>query len=493
VSEITQLAFDLGAESGRAVLGRYDGRKLEVEEPVRFPNRPVRLPDGLYWDVLGLYGEILAALHSLRDIRPRSIGVDSWGVDFGLLDATGALLGNPLHHRDGRSAAAMEKAFDRVPAERIYEQTGIQFMPINTVFQLLALEGAPALANAQQLLLIPDLLGYWLTGEACAEATNASTTQLLDVRLGDWAGSLIEELQLPRRLFPPVVEAGAVLGPLRGSVVEESGVASIPAAVVVASHDTASAVVSVSAGPDAAFISSGTWSLVGVELEAPVLGPAARDANLTNERGFGGTILLLKNVMGLWLVQECRRAWPDGMAPGYDALADMAAAAPPGGPLFEPDDPKLLSPGDMPSRIRALCERGGRAGPDGMGPLLRAIFESLACKYRLVLDQIEAASGRRVDVVHVIGGGARNALLCSLTASVTGRTVLAGPPEAAAIGNLLVQLHAFDEVASLREMRELARRSTRLVEYEPDRRLGAELYDRFLATIASTQPQEAGR
>lgn len=486
MSDVVQLAFDLGAESGRAVLGRYDGQTLEIEELARFPNRPVRLPDGLYWNALGLYGDIVAVLGAHRDRRLRSIGIDSWGVDFGLLDATGTLVANPLHHRDGRGAAAMEKAFERVSAERIYERTGIQFLPINTVFQLLALEGTPALANAQRLLLIPDLLGYWLTGEACAEATNASTTQLLDVFSGDWARTLIEELGIPRRLFPPVVEAGSVLGPLRRAIVEETGLASIPSTVAVASHDTASAVVAVPARVGAAYISSGTWSLVGIELEQPVVDTAAREANLTNERGFGGTIRLLKNVMGLWLVQECRRAWRDGEPPSYERIVEMAAAAPLGGPLFDPDDPQLLVPGDMPTRIRAACKRAGGALPEGPGPLFRAIFESLACKYRFVLDQIEATSGRRVDVVHVIGGGAQNLLLCSLTASVTGRAVLAGPIEAAALGNLLVQLHAFGELASLTEMRQLVRQSTQLVEHEPDHALGADLYERFQATVAPT-------
>jgi rhamnulokinase len=492
MTTVSQLAFDLGAESGRAILGRYDGSTLTLEERARFANRPVRLPDGLYWDVLAVYREMTEALQVLRRERLRSVGIDSWGVDFGLLDSDGTLVANPLHHRDGRGAGAMERAFERVSSDRIYERTGIQFMPINTLYQLLALEGTATLANAQRLLLIPDLLGYWLSGEAVAEATNASTTQLLDVHTGDWAWSLIEELLLPGRLFPPVVEAGSVLGPLRRGVIEAAGLSSSCSAVAVASHDTASAVVTIPAHAGAAYISSGTWSLVGIELDAPVLGRTARTANLTNERGFGGTIRLLKNVMGLWLVQEFRRAWPGDDPPGYDELVQMAAVAPAGGPLFDPDDRSLLEPGDMPARIRALCSGAGSAS-DGMGVLMRAIFESLACKYRLVLDQLEAASGRRVDVVHMIGGGAQNTLLCSLTASVTGRAVIAGPVEAAAIGNLLVQLHAFGEVGSLAEMREIVRRSTPVVEYEPDHALGADLYDRFRATVSSSQLQEAAR
>jgi rhamnulokinase len=463
------VAFDLGAESGRALLGRFDGGTLLVEEGRRFPNRAVRLPDGLYWDVLGLYAEICAALAGAHSVR--SVGIDSWGVDFGLLDAHGALIGNPLHHRDGRGAAVVAEAFARVPREEIYDATGIQFMPINTLFQLLALEGSPALERAETLLLIPDLLGYWLTGERRAEATNASTTQLLDVTSGDWAHGLIRRLGIPDRLFPPVVEAGTIAGALG------DGTTSL---VVVASHDTASAVVAVPArSSSAAYISSGTWSLVGVELDAPVITSRALAANLTNERGFGGTIRLLKNVMGLWLVQECRRAWGE---PGYAELVRLAETAPAAGPLFDPDLPELLAPGDMPARIAARLTAPG-AGPGAVKErpvLLRAIFESLACKYRFVLEEIEEVTGTAIDTVHVIGGGANNELLCRLTANVTGRVVLAGPVEAAALGNLLVQLYAFGEVGSLAEMRELVRRSTDVRTYEPD---GDErwtaLYERF--------------
>lgn len=482
-------AVDLGAESGRVVLGRYDGRTLALEERARFPNRGVRLPDGLYWDALGLYAQVLDAL---RGLRLRSVGVDSWGVDFGLLDGTGTLVANPLHHRDGRGAAAMGRAFERVPPERIYDVTGIQFMPINTVYQLLALEGTPALARAERMLLVPDLLGHWLTGEVVAEATNASTTQLLAVRTGDWARPLIEELELPGALFPPVVEAGSVLGPVRAAVAEETGVGGA-SVVAVASHDTAAAVVAVpTVDPgSAAYISSGTWSLVGVELDSPVVTAAAREANLTNERGFGGTIRLLKNVMGLWLAQEVRRDWPEGEPPAYDAFPGLAASAPAGGPLFDPDAPELLTPGGMPGRIAALCRESGQEPPGSVAALLRAIFESLACKYRLVLDRIDAVTGRRTEVVHVVGGGARNDFLCRLTASVTGRRVVAGPAEAAALGNLLVQLHAFGELGSPAEMRELARRSAALVEYEPDHALGAELYERFSALVGSRTLQEA--
>ena len=489
MSESAHVAFDLGAESGRAVLGRYDGETLAVRAAARFENRPVRLPDGLYWNALGLHGEITSSLAGIRAQRAdvRSVGIDSWGVDFGLLDGDGALIGSPRHHRDERAAAGMEHTLARVSREEIYDTTGIQFLPFNTIFQLVALEGTSALERAQTLLLIPDLLGYWLTGEARAEATNASTTQLLDVHLGDWARPLIERLGIAGHLFPPVLEAGSKLGPLLPQAAASTGLPAETPVIAVASHDTASAVVAVPFGQaPAAYISSGTWSLVGLELEAPVLSAAALRANLTNERGFGGTIRLLKNVMGLWLVQECRRAWSsEGAASDYAALVELAEAAPPDGALFDPDRPELLSPGDMPARIRALCASSGQPLPADRPALLRAIFESLACKYRLVLDELESVAGTRIDTIHVIGGGAQNAFLCRLTANVCGRVVLAGPVEAAALGNLLVQLHAFGEVGGPEEMRELVRRSTDVTSYEPDGdpERWADLYQRFRTAI----------
>jgi rhamnulokinase len=468
------VAFDLGAESGRAVVGRFDGETVVLEEVRRFPTPSIRLPDGLYWDALGLFRELTAALAGVD--RARSVGVDTWGVDFGLLDDGGALVANPLSYRDGRAAAFVGEALARVPAEEIYAETGIQFMPINTLFQLLA--AGDRLEHAATMLLMPDLLAYWLTGERHAEETIASTTQLLDARSGDWARGLAERLGLPQRLLPPVVEAGSTLGGLLPHVAEETGLASSTAVVAVASHDTASAVVAVpSASAGTAYISSGTWSLVGVELDTPVLSEQARAANLTNERGFGGTTRLLKNVMGLWLLQECRRVWG---GTDYAELVELAASAP-GGTLFDPDLPELLTPGDMPARIAALC------GTSDRPTILRAIFESLACRYRHVLDELEAVTGGAIHTVHVIGGGARNAFLCQLTADLTRRAVLAGPVEAAALGNVLVQLHAFGDVGGLHELRDLVRRSTTLASFEPDPAADRweSLYDRFRTVLDS--------
>jgi rhamnulokinase len=481
-----QVAFDLGAESGRAVVGRFDGTDLTLSETRRFPNRPVRLPGGLYWDALGLYTELCTSLAGLEGMgRIRSVGVDSWGCDFGLVDRDGALVSNPLHHRDGRGGAMTAKAFARVPAEEIYEATGIQFLPFNTLYQLLALDESGGLDAAETVLLIPDLLVYWLTGERHAEATNASTTQLLDVYTGSWASGLMSRLGLPESLFPGVIEAGSVIGGLLPHAAEAARVPAPTPVVAVASHDTGSAVVAVpfDTGSRAAYISSGTWSLVGVELDAPVVTAEARAANLTNERGFAGSIRLLKNVMGLWLVQECRRAWsPESSAPSYADMAELARRAPAGGPLFDPDAPELLAPGDMPARIRAVCEQCGQDAPDSDAVLIRAVFESLACKYRLVLEEIERVTGRPIEVVHVIGGGARNEFLCRLTAEVTRRPVLAGPVEAAALGNVLVQLRAFGEIGSLAEMRDLVRRSSEIHTYEPGPGTAWEaVYERFLA------------
>jgi rhamnulokinase len=484
------VAFDLGAESGRAVVGRFDGDTVALEEVRRFPTRSILLPDGLYWDALGLLGEVTSALVDVRAAgkRVRSVGVDSWGVDFGLLDGDGALLANPLSHRDGRGADFVREALARVPAEEIYATTGIQFLPINTLFQLLALDARGRLDSAETLLLVPDLLAYWLTGERHAEATNASTTQLLDARTGNWAHDLVHRLGLPDRIFTSIVEPATIVGVLLPHVAEATGLPRSTPVAAVASHDTASAVVAVPlSSPQAAFISSGTWSLVGVELDEPVLTSRAHAANLTNERGFAGTTRLLKNVMGLWLVQECRRAWlREGDAPEYGELTRLAAAAP-SGALFDPDLPELLTPGQMPERIAAACRRAGGEAPTERPALLRAVFESLACKYRFVLDEIEEVTGRTIDVVHVIGGGAQNEFLCRLTADVSRRTVLAGPVEAAALGNVLVQMHAFGDVGPLAEIRELVRQSAAIEIYEPDPEPSrwSGLYDRFRTILDS--------
>jgi len=461
-------AVDLGAESGRVVLGRLDGERVTLEVAHRFENRPVRLPDGLHWNLLALFTEALAGLRGL-DGPLRGVGVDTWGVDYVLLDGAGRVLGLPFHYRDDRTDGMIERAHARVPREELYAVTGIQTMPINTVFQLLADARTPA---AERIALVPDLLAYWLSGELANEITNASTTGLLDARSGTWARRLLERLGLPAAPFAgDPVEAGTTLGP----VLAHHGIECDVHAV--ASHDTASAFVAAPIrGRHAAILSSGTWSLLGLELDAPVLTDAAREYNLTNERGVDGTIRLLRNVMGLWLVQECRRHWDAS----YDELRRLAEAARPDVPLFDPDDDRFLAPGDMPERIAAACAELGQPRPDGPGEIVRSALVSLACKYRLVLERLERAAGVDVEVVHVIGGGARNELLCRLTADLLGRPVLAGPVEATALGNVLVQARAAGELGSLAEIRAVAAASAEPAVYEPEGDAG-ETYRRFLS------------
>jgi rhamnulokinase len=465
-------AADLGAESGRVVVGTLRDARVELEVVHRFANRPVRLPDGLHWNALGLLEGVLDGLRAAG--RVDGVGVDAWGVDYGLVDDAGRLLGLPFHHRDTRTSAMVERAFARVARGELYAATGIQTLPINTVFQLLADEGTAALDAAARVLLIPDLLALWLSGVAANEVTAASTTGLLDARTGAWALKAIERLGLPSRLFGDLVEPATTLGPLLAG----HGIAGAPVVRVVAGHDTASAFAAAPvAGEESAVLSSGTWSLLGLELPAPVLGPDAAAANLTNERGVDATTRLLKNVMGLWLVQECRRAWGTG---DYDELHRLAAQAPDDVPLIDPDDGAFLAPGDMPARIAAHCERTGQRAPATAGETVRTILLSLACRYRVVLRSLERVAGRGVRRVHVIGGGARNALLCQLTADVLELPVLAGPVEATALGNVLVQARGAGLVGSLAQMREIASASARPRTFDPQADRSGE-FERFLA------------
>ena len=409
------------------------------------------LPDGLRWNLLTLFAESLQGLRAARGAGPLAgIGVDSWGVDYALLDGQGRVLGLPFHYRDARTAGMIERAFERVPAEAMYAVTGIQTMPINTVFQLLAEEDAPSLAAAAGIALVPDLFGLWLCGEQANERTNASTTGLLDARTGAWAVGLIERLGLPARIFQDLVEPGTELGALLPIHREHVGLTASVPVYAVASHDTAAAFAAAPVTDEhAAILSSGTWSLLGLELPEPVLSDAAREANLTNERGVDGTTRLLKNVMGMWLLEECRRDWArGGEEASYDELLELAGAASPDVALFDPDDDAFLAPGDKPARIATVCERLGQAPAYDPGSIVRSIFTSLACKYRWVLERLEAVSGREVRRIHVIGGGARNAMLCRLTADFTGREVLAGPVEATALGNVLVQARGASDPSS---------------------------------------------
>ncbi|MCW2952412.1 MAG: Carbohydrate kinase, FGGY-like protein [Conexibacter sp.] len=488
------VAIDLGAESGRVILGTLRGARVELEEMHRFANAPVRLPDGLHTDVVRIYAEVLVGLQraaSATGGRVDGIGIDAWGVDFGLLDGDGCLLGIPFHYRDSRTEGMVERLVELAGREEVYETTGIGFNQINTVCQLLAMQGTPALAASETLLLTADLIGYWLTGQRRAERTAASTTQLLDARTGAWAWKLIDRLGLDRRLFPPIAETASIRGPLLAGVAADCGLDPGTELVAVGQHDTASAVAAVPATSDAfAYISSGTWSLVGIETDEPVTDATALAMNLTNERGVPDTVRLMTNVMGLWLVQECRRAWNrEGRDLGYGDLAQLATASASGGPLVDPDHPTFLSRGSMPARIAALCLARGQAAPDSPGATVRCVLESLACKYRLALERVEHAVGRRSEVVHVVGGGSRNVLLCQLTADVLGRVVHAGPVEATALGNVLTQALARGHIASLQELRVVAASSAQTVAYEPraDRAGSDQLYERFL-TVTGLEP-----
>lgn len=464
------LAVDLGASSGRTFLGSFDGGKISFQEVHRFPNEPVQLVDGLHWDALRIMHEVRHGLsRAARQSRSlQSVGVDTWGVDFALLDRDGALVSNPYHYRDPRTEGVMERAFDKVSREELYRATGIQFLPFNTLYQILAMEDSPLLEAADTLFMIPDLIGYWLTGEKASEYTVATTTQLYDLAGEGWAWDLMRRMNVPERIFPEILPSGTQLGALLPDVAEETGLGRLPVTAT-ATHDTASAVVAVPADGPFAYISSGTWSLVGVETGRPFATEDGLRHNFTNEGGFGGTVRLLRNVMGLWLLQESLRTWAKhGRGYSYEELARMAESAPPFGALVDPDHGSFLAPGDMPARIRELCAKTGQAPVEEPGAVARCIFESLALKYRWVLERAEEVSGQRAETVHVVGGGAQNALLCRLTAAAMRRPVVAGPVEATALGNLMVQAFGRGHVGSLEEIRSVVRSSVEVRTYLPE-------------------------
>jgi rhamnulokinase len=482
-------AIDLGAESGRVVRGRLDPNAGAVSLDVahRFANRPVRLPDGLRWNLLALFTETLEGLRrAAADGELRGVGVDAWGVDYALLDAGHRVLALPFHYRDGRTDGMVARAHERVSREDLYAVTGIQTMPINTVFQLLADEGSAALTGAARIALVPDLFALWLTGELANESTAASTTGLLDARTGAWARELIDRLGLPAAPFAgETVEPGTTIGPVLEHHAELAGDAAGTPVHAVGGHDTASAFAAVPLrGERAAILSSGTWSLLGLELPEPALGEQASAYNLTNERGVEGTIRLLRNVMGLWLVQECRREWEaEGGPSEYDEIHRLAVEASEDVAVFDPDADGFLAPGGMPERIVAACRESGQEPPSTRGEVVRSVLTSLACKYRLVLERLERVSGREVDVLHVIGGGAQAELLCRLTADLVGRPVLAGPVEATALGNVLMQARAAGELGSLSDVRAAAAASTDPTTYEASaaRDAADATYERFLS------------
>jgi rhamnulokinase len=459
-------AVDLGAQSGRVAVGAFDGEHLTVEEVHRFENTPVVRDGALRWDFERLYRETLDGLAAAAPVD--SVAVDSWAVDFGLVDAEGALLADPVHYRDTRRAAAVERVYERVPPRELYQRTGIQLLPINTVFELSALvaENDPALAEAETLLLIPDLVHSRLCGSRSTELTNATTTQCFDPYAGTWARDLLGRLEIPADLFPDVVPSGTPLGPLETG---ERGAPDGAAVIAVATHDTGSAVAAVPFGHhDSVFVSAGTWSLVGMEVDRPLITDATFAANLTNEGGVAGTFRLLRNVTGLWLLHESRRAWADaGHGHSFEELNELAAAAPTLRAFVDPDHESFATPGDMPARIAAFCERTGQPAPEDPGATVRCILESIALKHALTVDMLREVTGTDPVELHIVGGGARNELLCRSTAQATGLPVLAGPEEATLVGNLLVQAMALGELESLEEARAVVRASFLQTTHEP--------------------------
>lgn len=466
------LALDLGAESGRGMLGFLEDGKFRLEEIHRFLNGPVRVGDSLFWDVLKIWEEIKTSIrlagHKYGGLQ--GIGVDTWGVDFSLLGKGDILLGNPYHYRDERTNGMLEEAFRRVPKEKIYFRTGIQFIQLNTLYQLLAMkvEDSPLLEIAESFLMMPDLFNFWLTGLKANEFSMATTSQFYNPLQGDWDRELLEEMGIPHHFLQKIVPSGTILGEFLPSVGEEVGLQGVPV-VAVACHDTGSAVAAAPGeGDDWAYISAGTWMLMGVEIQQPIINQRSFELNFTNEGGVGGTFRFLKNIMGLWLIQESRRTWASrGEEYSYTELTRMGENARPFAAILEPDHPSFLPPGDMPARIADFCRRTGQEPPQTKGELVRCVLESLALKCRWVLEKMEEMMGRKLKRIHIFGGGSQNNLLCQFIADATNRLVLAGPVEATATGNALVQALALGYIKSSKEMREIVKNSFEVKPYEP--------------------------
>ena len=468
------LAVDLGASSGRVLAGLFDGETLEIAEVHRFGNGPVNVNGRLYWRTFELWASILAGLRAAArqfgdDVV--SVGVDAWGCDFGLLDRNGELLGAPVAYRDARTHGAFDRAFAIVPREEIFAETGVQFMEFNTLYQLHATKqsGSPPLGRAARMLMMPDLFHWMLTGEQANELTIASTSQLYNPRTRIWSDKLIERFGLPREIFGRIVEPGTTLGPLLAHVAEDTGLKNVDV-VLPGSHDTASAVLAVPSQTSSTwcYISSGTWSLMGIETSAPVINDEAFNRNFTNEGGVAGTTRLLKNISGLWLVQECQRVWKaQGHEYDWQTLTELAEKAEPLAAVIDPDDPRLIAPRDMAAQLAALARESGQPAPETHGAIVRTALESLALKYREVLGYLEQLGGRLIEHIHIVGGGTQNRLLCQMAADACNRPVLAGPVEATAVGNVLMQAIAAGDIADVTQARKVVRRSFDLVEYHP--------------------------
>lgn len=484
----TYLAIDLGAASGRAILGAFDGARLKLDEIHRFQNGGISIGDDLYWDILRLWEEIkqgICLAHENAGSCLRSVGMDTWGVDFGLLAADDTLIGNLYHYRDNRTDGILEKAFSLVPQKQIYEQTGIQFMQINSLYQLLAmvLANAPALSISETFLNIPDLFNFFLTGRKANEFTISTTTQCYNPRENRWDFDLLAAFGIPTNIFGEIVQPGIVLGTLRESVAREVGSSRL-SVIASAGHDTACAVAAVpTTTPDYLYISSGTWSVMGAELNHPLINAASMDANMTNEGGVENTFRFLTNIMGLWLVQECRRQWKrDGTDYSYTELTEMAAEAPAFGSLIVTGQSRFLAPVNMPKTIQSFCQETEQTVPVEKGAIIRCILESLALEYRWVAEQIDQLIGTHFPVIHIIGGGSKNKLLNQFTANSTRRNVITGPAEATAVGNILVQAIAMGDISSLSEGRGIVKKSFDVDIFEPENTsVWDQAYQKYLA------------
>jgi len=471
------LGVDLGAESGRVIAGLWDGKRMQLEEMHRFPNGGVAIADTLRWNTLGLWNEIQTGLTAAAKKFGKSVvsvGVDTWGVDYALLSKSGEVLGLPFHYRDGRTRGMFQRAFAKVPREEIFAATGLQFMEINTLYQLLAHQknNPELLATAETLLLMPDFLHYCLSGARVSEFTIATTSQCVNPKKRAWDTGLLEKLGLPTKIFPEIVPPGTRIGQLRASLAERTGLGPI-AVVVPAAHDTGSAVAAVpttnTGNANWAYLSSGTWSLLGVELQDALLSPRVLELNITNEGGVDGTYRLLKNIMGLWLVQQCRRSFAEkGKEISYEQLAQMAAEAPAFRSLVDPNDDRFLNPPDMPKAIQDFCRDTGQPVPETEGQFARCVFESLALTYASTLEGLEGLTGTKIEAVHVVGGGSRNKLLNQFTANACGRPVIAGPVEATVFGNLLVQARSHGEIKTLADIRAAVRASSDVTQCDPE-------------------------
>ena len=482
------LAFDFGASSGRAIIGCFDGDKITLEEVHRFSNDPVSVGGTVYWDVLRLFYEIKQGIIKAKIAGGfDSIGIDTWGVDFGLIDSEGKLMENPVHYRDARTVGLVDEAFKTMPKEKLYGITGIQFMELNTLFQLIALKKYRPwmLERADKMLFMPDLFGYMLTGKMCAEYSIASTSQLIDLDKRTWSKEILDAFGIKESIFAPLVQPGTVLGELSKEICEECGVDPVPV-ISVCGHDTQSAITSVPCEDgDFAFLSSGTWSLFGTELDKPIVNETSMNINITNEGGFDGSTGFLKNIIGLWLIQESRRQWKrEGKEYSYADLEKLALAAEPFKCFIDPDAPEFVPHGNIPERVREFCRKTGQYVPETVGEIMRCIYESLAMKYRLTFEKLRECTERDYPVIHVIGGGTKDGLLCQMTANSCDRTVKAGPIEATVMGNVAVQLMSDGSVENIGQARKIVAESSELKTFEPkDTDKWAKAYEDFLKVV----------